>query len=137
MDTKSKSTCHIVKPHHPYGGKQGFDYFEGIAAETVGSTGICMHLLTIPPGARAKAHLHEAHETAIYVLSGEAHTWYGDRLEEHVVVHAGELFYIPAGVPHLPANLSNTPCTAIIARTDPNEQESVVLLPELDALVPA
>ncbi len=63
------------------------------------------------------------------------HPRYGDELEHHVVVHAGELFYIPAGVPHLPANLSSTPCTAIIARTDPNEQESVVLLPELDRLV--
>ncbi|MEK1890090.1 MAG: cupin domain-containing protein [Phyllobacterium sp.] len=136
MDANSKPTCRIVKPHHTYGGKQGLNYFEGIAAETVGSTGICMHILTIPPGARAKAHMHEAHETAIYMLSGEAHTWYGDGLKEHVIVHAGELFYIPPGVPHLPANLSNTPCTAVIARTDPNEQESVVLLPELDSLVP-
>lgn len=136
MDVKSKPTCRLVKPHHTYGGKQGLHYFEGIAAETVGSTGICMHILTIPPGARAKAHMHEAHETAIYMLSGEAHTWYGEGLKEHIIVHAGELFYIPPGVPHLPANLSNTPCTAIIARTDPNEQESVVLLPELDAVVP-
>ncbi|CAD7054589.1 MULTISPECIES: cupin domain-containing protein [Pseudorhizobium] len=135
MDASSKPTCRIVKPGSTYDGKQGLSYFEGIAAETVGSTGICMHLLTIPPGGRAKAHLHQSHETAIYMLSGSAHTWYGDRLEHHVVVHAGELFYIPAGVPHLPANLSNTPCTAIIARTDPNEQESVVLLPELDGLV--
>ena len=43
--------------------------------------------------------------------------------------------YIPAGVPHLPANLSDKPASAVITRTDPNEQESVVLLPELDALV--
>jgi uncharacterized RmlC-like cupin family protein len=69
------------------------------------------------------------------VLSGEVHTWYGDRLENHIVVKAGDLFYIPAGVPHLPANLSAAPSSAVIARTDPNEQESVVLLPELDALV--
>ena len=94
-----------------------------------------MHLLTIPPGGRAKAHLHESHETAIYVISGEADIWYGDRLEDHVVVNAGEFFYIPAGVPHLPANLSDRPTTAVIARTDPNEQESVVLRPDLDALV--
>lgn len=112
MDVTSKPTCHIVRPNHAYDGKQGLSYFAGIAAETVGAKGICMHLLTIPPGVRAKAHLHEAHETAIYMLSGEAHTWYGDRLEHHVIVHAGELFYIPAGVPHLPANLSSTPCTA-------------------------
>jgi uncharacterized RmlC-like cupin family protein len=134
MSVSSKPTCRIVRPGSPYAGKQGLNYFQGIAAETVGSTDICMHLLTIPPGRRAKAHLHEAHETAIYVLSGEVHTWFGDRLEEHVIVKAGEMFYIPAGVPHLPANLSDRPSTAVIARSDPNEQESVVLLPELDAL---
>ena len=40
-------------------------------------------------------------------------------------------------MPHLPANASDTePCSAVLARTDPNEQESVVLCPELDALVP-
>lgn len=135
MDTSSKPTCHVVKPGNTYDGKQGLSYFEGISAQSVGSRGICMHLLTMPPGARAKAHLHESHETAIYCLSGSAHTWYGDRLEHHVILHAGEMFYIPAGVPHLPANLSSAPCTAVIARTDPNEQESVVLLPELDGLV--
>jgi uncharacterized RmlC-like cupin family protein len=134
MSVSSKPTCRIVRPGNSYAGKQGLNYFQGIAAETVGSTGICMHLLTIPPGGRAKAHLHEAHETAIYVLSGEVHTWFGDRLQEHVIVKAGEMFYIPAGVPHLPANLSDRPSTAVIARTDPNEQESVVLLPALDPL---
>ncbi|MDK1489943.1 cupin domain-containing protein [Sinorhizobium sp. 7-81] len=137
MSRSSNSGCRVVRPGDAYAGKQGLNYFEGIAQETVGSTGICMHLLTMPPGARAKAHLHESHETAIYILAGEAHTWFGDRLEEHVIVKAGEMFYIPAGVPHLPANLSDKPCSAVIARTDPKEQESVVLLPELDALVPA
>lgn len=136
MDSSSKPTCRLVRPGSTYDGKQGFSYFEGIAAETVGSHGICMHLLTIPPGGRAKAHMHESHETAIYMLTGEAHTWYGDRLEHHVVVRAGEMFYIPAGVPHLPANFGDSPASAVIARTDPNEQESVVLLPHLEALVP-
>jgi len=131
----SKPTCHLIRPESSYEGKQGLSYFTGIATETVGSTGICMHLLTMPPGARARAHMHESHETAIYVLSGEVHTWYGDRLEQQTVAKAGDLFYIPAGVPHLPANLSDSPASAVIARTDPNEQESVVLLPELDGLV--
>ena len=137
MTVQSKSTCRLIRPGKTYDGKQGLSYFEGISAEQVGSKGICMHILTMPPGARAKAHLHENHETAIYCLSGEVDTWYGDRLENHVVVKAGDLFYIPAGVPHLPANRSDKPSSAVIARTDPNEQESVVLLPELDALVPA
>jgi uncharacterized RmlC-like cupin family protein len=135
MQTDKHRTCRLIRPGNTYQGKQGLSYFEGIAAETVGSSGICMHLLTVPPGGRAKAHKHEHHETAIYVLSGECHTWYGERLESHVVTRAGDMFYIPAGVPHLPANLSDQPCSAVIARTDPNEQESVVLLPELEALV--
>ena len=136
MSSRDTPTCRVVRPGGTYDGKQGFSYFEGIARESVGSSGICMHLLTIPPGGRARAHMHESHETAIYMLSGEAHTWYGDNLEHHVVVKAGEMFYIPAGVPHLPANLSDAPASAVIARTDPNEQESVVLLPHLDARVP-
>ena len=131
----ARPTCRIVRPESTYEGKQGFSYFEGISAQNVGSLGVCMHLLTIPPGGRAKAHLHENHETAIYVLSGESEMWYGENLSEYMVVRAGEFLYIPAGMPHLPANRSQTePCTAVIARTDPNEQESVVLLPELEAL---
>lgn len=134
MSSTAKPSCSVVRARQTYSGKQGLNYFEGIATETVGSTGLCMHIVTIPPGARAKAHLHEAHESAVYVLSGEARTWYGERLEQFADMKAGDMMYIPAGVPHLPANLSDAPCTAVIARTDPREQESVVLLPELDAL---
>ncbi len=119
-----------------YSGKQGFDYFEGIAAETVGSAAICMHLLTIPPGGRAKAHLHASHETAIYVLEGLTVMYWGPALEHRMEVGAGDLLYIPAGMPHLPFNPGPGPARAVISRTDPHEQESVVLLPELEHLVP-
>lgn len=129
-------TCTVVRPGGTYDGKQGFTYVEGISAERVGSTGICMHLLTLPPGARAKAHLHEAHETAIYIISGESEMYYGEGLKEHMVIREGELLYIPANTPHLPMNTSDTPCVCVLARTDPNEQESVKLLPELESAVP-
>jgi uncharacterized RmlC-like cupin family protein len=127
--------CRLIRAGQTYAGKQGFDYVAGVSAESAGSRGLCMMLLTIKPGERARAHLHEDHETAIYVLSGESVMWYGDRLERRMTVGAGDMLYIPAGMPHLPANLSDEPCVAVIARTDPNEQESVVLLPELEALV--
>jgi len=129
-------TCTVIRPGNSFDGKQGLSYVEGISAESVGSTGICMHLLTLPPGARANAHLHESHETAIYILSGEAETWYGEGLKEHLVVKAGEMLYIPANMPHMPVNTSDEPCVCVLARTDPHEQESVVLLPELDEAVP-
>ena len=135
---ESKPTCRVVRNDSAasFHGKQGLSYFEGISAESAGSTGICMHLVTIPPGARANAHLHANHETAIYVISGEAVMWFGEGLVERLTVKAGDYLYIPAGVPHLPANLSDTePCIGILARTDPNEQESVVLRPDLDELI--
>jgi uncharacterized RmlC-like cupin family protein len=134
--TRTKPTCAIVRAETTYEGKQGFSYFHGISAETVGAQAICMHLLTIPPGGRAKAHLHENHETAIYIISGKSVMWYGERLENRVEANAGDMVYIPAGMPHLPANVSDAPCVAVIARTDPNEQESVVLRPDLENLVP-
>jgi uncharacterized RmlC-like cupin family protein len=95
-----------------------------------------MHLLTIPPGGRARVLLHQFHETVIYAVSGEAEMWFGESLAEHLDVKAGELLYIPSNTPHLPINTSDEPCVAVLARTDPNEQESVVLLPELDSVVP-
>lgn len=129
-------TCKLITQGASYEGKQAFTYFAGISAETAGAKAICMHLLTIPPGGRAKAHMHEAHETTIYVISGEGGMWYGPQLEEHMITKAGDFCYIPAGVPHLPYNRSTTEsCTAVIARTDPNEQESVVLLPQLEGNV--
>jgi uncharacterized RmlC-like cupin family protein len=129
--------CKVVVSGAPFVGKQGFTYMPAISAETVGATGIHMQLLTIPPGGRAKAHKHEGHETAIYAVSGVSGMHYGQRLEKHMTIRPGEFLYIPADMPHLPYNASETePAVAIIARTDPNEQESVVLLPELEALVP-
>src|SRR5205823_12813619 len=121
-------TCTIIRSKETYDGKQGLTYFAGISAESAGAKAICMHLLTIPPGGRAHAHLHENHETAIYVLSGEAEMWYGEQLREHLVAHAGDFVYIPAGMPNLPGNTSKTqPSMAMISRTVPNEQDSVVL----------
>jgi uncharacterized RmlC-like cupin family protein len=135
LKSAKPAECKALRASAPFVGKQGFTYAPAVSAETVGSSAIHMQLLTMPPGARAKAHKHQHHETAIYVLSGEAAMYYGERLEQHMVVRAGDFVYIPADMPHLPYNMSQTePCTAVIARTDPNEQESVVLLPELEAL---
>jgi uncharacterized RmlC-like cupin family protein len=127
--------CRVIRPQSAFQGKQALLYEAGISAATVGAKGIHLQLATIPPKARANAHKHEFHETALYVLSGTSGMWYGEKLEHHVSVSAGEFLYIPANMPHMPYNPSETEnCVAVIARTDPNEQESVTLLPELDTL---
>lgn len=130
--------CRLVRAGAAFTGKQGLRYAVGISAETVGARGIHMQIVTIPPGGRALAHKHATHETAIHALVGESGVWHGHRLEHHTIVKPGDFFYIPADMPHLPYNPSRTETvTAVIARTDPNEQESVVLLPELESVHPA
>jgi len=131
----SAAGCATLKASEPFVGKQGFTYAPAISRETVGAIGIHMQFVTMPPGARGKAHKHAAHETAIYVLSGESGTYYGEQLEHHVIARAGEFLYIPPNTPHLPYNLSQTePVVAVISRTDPHDQESVILMPELDGI---
>ncbi len=123
------NSCKLIRNQgETYHGKQGFDYFAGISKESVASNALCMHLLTIPPGGSAKPHYHENHETAIFVLEGEAEMRHGPDLTEVMRARAGDFVYIPAGVPHQPYNPTDKPVRAVIARTDPNEQESVVLL---------
>lgn len=130
---KPEALCQVVHATAELLGKQGHFHAPGISAQSVGSQGLHLQLVRIPPGGKAKAHKHENHETAIYVMSGESGTWYGENLEHHAIAKAGDFLYIPANVPHLPYNLSDTEsCVAVIARTDPNDQESVVLLPALD-----
>jgi len=125
----------VVGPGTKFVGKQALLYAPGISAESVGAQGIHLQVVTIPAGSRANAHKHVGHETGIYILSGQSGVWYGERLEEHLSARVGDFVYIPADMPHLPYNLSDTDsCIAVIARTDPKEQESVLLLPELDRI---
>jgi uncharacterized RmlC-like cupin family protein len=131
----NRVTCRVVGSGTEFVGKQALLYAPGISAESVGAQGIHLQVVTIPAGGRANAHKHVGHETGIYILSGESGVWYGQRLEEHLSARAGDFVYIPADMPHLPYNLSDTDsCVAVIARTDPKEQESVLLLPELDRI---
>ena len=107
--------------------RQRLPYFVGISGETVGARGLSMHLVVIPPGAKADPHSHRGYETAIYVLEGRVETRYGACLESSIVSEAGDFLFIPPGQPHVAINLSDTePARAIVARNDPAEQENVV-----------
>ncbi len=129
MDSTGAQKCVVIERGRAHHGKQDLDYFEGVSAQSAGSTGLCMHVVNIPPLARAKPHLHQSHESAVYVLSGGAGMWYGEGLREHVWMRPGDFLYIPANTPHLPYNPSaEVPCVGLVSRTDPNDQESVTLL---------
>ena len=119
-----------VRLGEPQASKQGLPIFPGISGKSAGTKGLSMLRVVIPPGGQAKAHIHKGYETAVYVIQGRVETRYGKGLKKSVINVAGDFLFIPADLPHQPRNLSKTePAIAIVARTDPNEQESVELYP--------
>ena len=122
----------VVAPGQTYVGKQGITYGAGASAEKVGAEKICMNVMPMPPGARAKAHYHDGIETIAYMLSGECAVYYGDALERRMLVREGEQVFCPADVPHAPCNESGSPCTCIVVHSSGSDQDGIVLLPELD-----
>lgn len=127
--------CVLVRLGEAAEGRTGVTYAAGISAASAGTSGLCLQLASLPPGGRARAHRHDEHESAAYVIQGEMVMWFGERLERKLVARPGDFVYIPNGVPHVVMNGSDTePAVAVLARTDPDEQEDVTELPELDAL---
>ncbi|MEJ8822053.1 cupin domain-containing protein [Variovorax humicola] len=126
MPSGSMQSVTAIRPSHEVATSQGLPYFVGISGHSAGASGLSMHLVVIPPGARSEPHFHEGHETAIYVLHGRVETVYGDGLAQSVVSEAGDFLFIPPGVPHVAINLSaSEPARAIVSRNDPAEQDKV------------
>ena len=123
----------VVKPGQTYVGKQGFTYGAGVSKETVGAKQVCLNVLPMPPGAKAKAHYHKGIETIAYLLEGECAVYYGDNLEHRITVSAGDQVYVPEDIPHAPCNESGTSCKWLVVHSSGSDQDGIVLLLELDA----
>jgi len=80
-------------------------------------------MVSLPPGQRTKAHIHERHETAFYFLSGEeGELWTGDRLQHCEKAYPGDYLFIAAGIPHVAVNRSSAPAVFVGARNEPTAQ---------------
>ena len=127
MENPKQNRIVTIRPEGTILTKQQLSNFIGISEKTAGSTGLCMHMVVIPPGGAAVPHIHDGYETALYVIKGRAKTLYGEGLSKSVINVAGDFIFIPANLPHQPINISDTEeVIAIVARNDPNEQESVI-----------
>ena len=128
----------VVSGDASYRSEQGSIYAPGVSKETVGSQAVFLGQVTLGPGERTRAHIHEGHESAFYMMSGEnVELWTGERLQHCERVQAGDYLFIPANVPHVAVNRSaRLPAVFIGVRNEPTAQESVVMRSELDALVP-
>jgi uncharacterized RmlC-like cupin family protein len=127
----------VVKAAPEHRVQQGSDYRAGVSAETTGSQVIWLGLMALPPGGRTKAHVHEHHETALYMMSGDAlELWTGDELEHCEAVRPGDFVYVPANVLHVAVNRGAMTAVFIGSRNEATARESMVLRPEMDARVP-
>ncbi len=127
MSTSNAAEIVTIRPQMTTMTKQQLPNFVGISGVTAGAQHLSMNLVIIPAGGAAQPHVHRGYETAIYLLQGRVETRYGPGLRKSVIHEAGDFIFIPADVPHQPVNLSATePAHALVARNDPNEQESVV-----------
>ena len=125
----------VVRPGSTYVGQQGFTYGAGASRETVGAESICMNVLPMPSGARAKVHYHAKIETIAFMLEGECDVYYGDQLEHKVHLLKGDQIFIPGDVPHAPVNDGTESCTWLVVHSSGSDQDGIVLLPELDKLI--
>jgi uncharacterized RmlC-like cupin family protein len=127
----------VVKSGASYRAEQGSDYKPGVRAETVGSESLWLGMITLPPGKRTRAHVHEQHETALYMLGGdEVELWTGDQLQYYDIVRPGDYIFIPTNMLHVAVNRGVQPAVFIGSRNEATAQESVVLRPEMDRKVP-
>ena len=131
-------TACVVPGAKAYRSAQGSVYAPGISAQTAGSKALFLGMVTLPPGERTKAHIHERHESAFYLLSGEeVELWSGPGLEHRCAARPGDYLFIPAGVPHVAVNRSATqPAVFVGARNEATAAESVAMTPDLDPKVP-
>ena len=93
-----------------------------ISQATTGATNIFMGLIRVPAGAQSRPHFHEHCESALYMLQGGIEIRWGDKLEDAVEVHQGDLLYVPPRETHVVRNLSDTDVAEyVVARDSPTE----------------
>lgn len=126
----------VVKPGGTYVGAQGFTYGAGVSRRSVGETAVCMNVLPMQAGAKAKAHFHKGIDTIAYLLEGNCSVYYGEQLQHKLAVRAGEQAFMPRDVIHAPVNDSGAPCVWIVVHSSGDDQDDIVMTPELDALLP-
>ncbi|TIP27051.1 MAG: cupin domain-containing protein [Mesorhizobium sp.] len=130
-------TAKIVRGSDSYVAEQGSVYRSGVSAESVGSSMLWLGMISLPAGRRTSAHRHQGHETALLMTAGkEIEIWSGAALERCEKVLPGDYLFIPAGVPHVAVNRNTENAEFLGSRNDPAANESVVLMPELDRIVP-
>ena len=119
----------LIKPGKQYLGGQGVKYNAGVSRKTAGSEKVCMNILPMPPGVHSIPHIHKEIETIAYLLEGECTLFYGEKLENHILVKKGEQIFIPENIPHTPFNQSKNDCIWVVVHSSGDDQDKLISMP--------
>ena len=125
----------LVKPDIKYEGAKGVTYDPGVSRNTTGAEKVCMNVLPMPPGAKAKPHYHKGIDTIAYMLKGECTVFHGKKLESQISVTRGEQIFIPNDVPHAPCNLSENECVWVVVHSSADHQDALFRTEDLDYML--
>jgi uncharacterized RmlC-like cupin family protein len=129
------AACEIVRRGAAHEGAQRLLYAPGVTSATSATRTLCLTSAELPVGARSACHLHRGIESAGYVISGTVAVWWGERLEGHASLVAGDFAYIPPDLPHAVGNAGEEPARIVVAHSSASDQDGIELLPELDRLL--
>ena len=89
-----------------------------IAQATVGAEKIWLGYVELGPGLVSAVHHHGEAESGIYIISGDARFFTGDRLELAHEAHAGDFVWVPPHMVHVEMNTNSTePVRMVVARS--------------------
>jgi len=90
----------------------------GIADQTVGAKKIWLGYVELGPGLVSAVHHHGEAESGIYIISGNARFYSGDRLDQAQEAHAGDFVWVPPNLVHVEMNVSKEePVRMVVARS--------------------
>jgi uncharacterized RmlC-like cupin family protein len=89
-----------------------------IAQSTVGAQKIWLGYVELGPGLISAVHHHGEAESGIYIISGDARFYTGERLEDSHEAHTGDFVWVPPNMIHVEMNVSQTePVRMVVARS--------------------
>ena len=90
--------------------------------ESTGSEKLWFGRVICPPGMNSGPHHHGEAETAGHMLSGDRiRVYFGENYEEYVEIKTGDYLFVPAHIPHIEVNMSDTePAEFVTARSPAN-----------------
>lgn len=116
LNTKGSSTLRIVRPadRRPDVASGAMVREAAISRALVGAERIWVGYVELPPGMSSAPHHHGECESAIYIISGEAHFKTGEGYITIETARPGDFVWVPPYVAHIEENASATEAVRMV-----------------------